>query len=176
MTSATEPTRLGRFLDWLPHVRNPSGAIYGTIVAAAVLASEGNSHEGVVEMAGVVLVTLVVYWLAHGYAEMLPHRARYGASGLRVSIVGDLVGALRAEWPIVGGSFALIFVLLLAGLLGAGTETAVDVTLWFAALELLVWGAIAARAARLRGWAILGYAAGSAFLGVLIATLKVRLH
>jgi hypothetical protein len=176
VTPVTERPRLERVLERLQQLRNPSGAIYGTLVAAAVLAGESNTHDGLVEMAGVVLTTVVVYWLAHGYAEMLPQRARHDAQGLPVSIVRDLWGALRAEWPIVGGSFALIFVLLLAGSLGAGTGTAINVALWFASAELLLWGALAARAARLNGWTIVGYAAGSAALGVIIATLKVRLH
>jgi len=53
-------------------------------------------------MAGIVLATVVIYWLAHGYAEMLLQRARHDAQGVPVSIVGDLWGALKAEWPIVG--------------------------------------------------------------------------
>jgi hypothetical protein len=153
-----------------------SGAIYGTLVASAVLATEGSTRDSVLEIALVVVVTLVVYWFAHGYAEMLPERGRDKAGGHEADALVDLGRALRKEWPIVGGSASLLGVLLLASLLGADTNSAVDIAVWFAAFELLLWGTLAARQAELRGWPMVAYGLGSAGLGLAIGILKVLLH
>ncbi len=169
------PLRTRLFLLLRP-LDNPTGTIYGTLIGAAILAAEGSKREGIGEIAIAVLVTLVVYWFAHGYADMLPARAESPSPRGRLRPLSDLGHALREEWPIVAGGLALLAVLLLAGLLGASPELAVDVALWFAVVELLVWGMVAARAARVTGWPMVLYGFGSAALGVAIATLKVLLH
>jgi hypothetical protein len=153
-----------------------SGAIYGTLVASGVLATEGSTRDGVGEVALVVLVTLMVYWFAHGYAEMLADRARERAVGGKAHALVDLGRALRKQWSIVGGSVSLIVVLFLGALLGADTDTAVSIAVWFAVLELLLWGTLAARQAELRGWPMVAYGLGSASLGVAIGILEVLLH
>ena len=67
-------------------------------------------------------------------------------------------------------------VLLLSAALGAEENTAVDIALAFAVLELLLWGMLAARRADLRRWAMVGYGLGSAGLGLAIGMLKVLLQ
>jgi hypothetical protein len=166
----------GRLFLLLRPVDKPSGTIYGTLVGSSVLAAEGSKREGVGEIAVVVLVTLAVYWFAHGYSDMLPARAERISSDGRPHALRDLQQALRAEWPIVGGSLALVAVLLLAHLLGAGVNLSVDVALWFAVAEQAFWGLLAARAAQIRGWPMLLYGAGTAALGVVLTCLKVLLH
>jgi hypothetical protein len=49
-----------------------SASIYGTVVVAAVLASGGNQLTTAAQ--ATVLVTLVIYWLAEQYAELLGQR------------------------------------------------------------------------------------------------------
>jgi hypothetical protein len=156
--------------------RHLSGAIYGTLVASAVLATEGNSRDSLLEIDVVVVATLMIYWFAHGYAEMLSERATSIAAGGKADALVDLGRALRKEWPIVGGSVSLLVVLLLSALLGADTHTAVNIAVWFAALELLLWGTLIARQAELRGWPMAAYGLGSAALGLAIGILKVMLH
>jgi hypothetical protein len=142
-------------------------------VASAVLSTEASTRDGVGEIALVVLGTLVVYWFAHGYSEMLPERARHRAAGGRVRALTDLGRALRNDWSIVGGCGSLLTVFLVSAWLGASTNTAVDLALGFAVIELLVWGLLAARWADLHGWAVVAYGLGSAGLGLLIGSLKV---
>src|SRR4051812_35929725 len=55
---------------------NPSGAVYGTIVATAVIAAAGAHAEHAGRIAVVTVVTLLVFWLAHVYSEVLEHRLR----------------------------------------------------------------------------------------------------
>jgi hypothetical protein len=169
------PSR-SRWIARLGAGQHSSGAIYGTLVASAVLVTEAKTRDGVAEIVAVVLATLIVYWFAHAYSDLLPQRARHRAAGGKAHALSDLGRALRSEWPIVGGSGSLLAVLLISSALGAGINTAVDIVLWFAVLELAFWGLLAARAAELRGWAVVGYSLGSAVLGLAIATLQVLLH
>jgi hypothetical protein len=169
-------SRTPRLFLLLRPIDNPSGTIYGTLVGASVLAAEGGKREGIGEIAFVVVVTLVVYWFAHGYSEMLPARAARPTSDGRPHALRDLTRSLRTDWPIVGGPLALIGVLLLASLFGADANLAVDLALWFAVAELLLWGVLAARAANLQGFWILLYGLGSASMGVVITLLKILLH
>jgi hypothetical protein len=177
--AGTGPSRSEPAFRWLTPFKAAhelSGAIYGTLVASAVLATEGSTRDGVLEIALVTLVTLVVYWFAHGYADMLAGRAHDGAAGGKANALVDLARALRRESSIVGGSASLLGVLLLSSLLGAETSTAVDIAVWFAVLELLLWGILAARLAELRGWPMIAYGFGSACLGLAIGILQVLLH
>ena len=155
---------------------NPSGAIYGTLLGASVLATEGSKREGIGEIALVVVVTLVVFWFAHGYADMLPARMQRVSSDGRPHVLRDLGRALREEWPIVGSPLTLVGALLLANLLGADVNLSVDLALWFGVAELFVWGLLAGRTARLRGIWLPLYGLGSAGLGVVITFLKILIH
>jgi len=55
---------------------NPAGLIYGTIAVAALLAAESARRETYVETVGAVLITLLLYWLAHSYAGFTGERVR----------------------------------------------------------------------------------------------------
>src|SRR3954454_7829790 len=123
--TSSPPSRAPRLFLLIRPVDNPSGTIYGTLVGASVLAAEGGKREGVGEIAFVVVVTLVVYWFAHGYSEMLPARAARPTSDGRPHAMRDLSRSLRTDWPIVGGPLTLVGVLLLTSLLGADVNLAV---------------------------------------------------
>jgi hypothetical protein len=45
-------------------------AIYGTIVATAVIATTGGGHESAALILEATLATLLVFWLAHVYARL----------------------------------------------------------------------------------------------------------
>jgi hypothetical protein len=162
------------WLRLLRPTRSPASTIYGTIVAAALVATEGAAGASTAEIVGSVLAALVVYWLAHVYADLLaPHddHERPGHptwAGVRT--------ALAEEWGIVAGGLGLVLVLVIADLVGAGSATAVNIGLGCAVLELLGWGALAGRRAELSaGWVAL-YAVVSAAFGGLIVALKIVLH
>src|SRR5579859_1701414 len=50
---------------------NPSGTIYGTIVAASTILAAAEGTHDVAEIALTVVATLLLYWVAHAYAEVL---------------------------------------------------------------------------------------------------------
>ena len=151
----------------------PASGIYGLVVAGSVLAAVGSDlPTGPLALA--VFVTLVVYWLAEEYAELVEH-----ASTGHLPSWGQARTALRAKWPLVGASYIPVVTLLVARLLGATPSTAALVALIVIVALLIVYGWRAGRAAGLRGLplAVLTMLAGG--LGVLMIILKfvlVNLH
>ena len=73
-----------------------AAGIYGAIVTAAILAAVGEKLPTGALVVSVV-VTLVVYWLAEEYAELLGEQAEGGA----LPSWGYIRGALAATWPMV---------------------------------------------------------------------------
>jgi hypothetical protein len=153
--------------------RRRASGIYGAIVTAALLATAGNElHTSGLVVA--VVVTLVVYWLAEEYAELLGEQAEGG----RVPTWDYIRGSLAATWPMVTASFVPLVALVLARLAGATIPVADNIGLATAIGLLMIHGWSAARAAQLRGWQ-LGWATSVALgLGLVMVVLKdvVLLH
>ena len=171
---ADEPAR-----EWTRFLRpksNPGATIYGTIVAAGIVATEGSTDASIAEIVGSVLATLLVYWLAHVYSDQLAHHATADSETPSRPTWQEIREALGEEWGIVAGGLGLVVVLAVIDLAGGNQPLAVNVALGCAVLELVVWGALAARRAHLgAGWVVL-YTIVSAVFGVAISALKVLLH
>ena len=157
-----------------PVRRHRRGAgIYGTIITAAVLAAAGPT-ESVADVAVTVLVTLLVYWIAEQYSDLLGEQL-HGGHLPSWRAVG---AALATTWSMVSASFIPLAVLLLAGLATASTAAAANAALVVAVLLLMVYAWLAGRAARLRGWQLAVITSLAAVLGLLMIALKdvVILH
>src|SRR6478735_2535149 len=86
-------------------IANLASGIYGTIVAASVLAAGAN--ETTRSIIALVVVTLVVYWLAEQYAHGLAHSlAGHRARG------SEVARRLREGWPMVQASYLPVGVLI----------------------------------------------------------------
>jgi hypothetical protein len=155
---------------------NPGATIYGTLVAAALLATEAGLKETAAEMVGTIMATLVVYWLAHAYADLLARQALSTDEGPSRPSWHDVVESLTQELGIIAGGVLLVIVLVVVDLAGAPQSVAVDAAQLCSILQLIGWGVFAARQAHLRGMWFVVYALVSAALGVLIALLKIALH
>ena len=123
-----------------------------------------------------VVVTLLVYWLAEEYAEVLGQQVQGGRLPSRASIWE----ALTATWPMVTASYAPLLALVLAKVAGASDLTAANVGLAAAIVLLTVHGWLAGRAAQLRRWQLFVATSIAAALGLLMIALKdlvlIRLH
>ena len=153
--------------------RRRASGIYGAIITAAILATAGNElHTGA--LVATILITLVVYWLAEEYAELLGEQAEGGL----VPTWDYIRGSLAASWPMVTASFAPLLVLVLARLAGATIPVADNVGLVMAIALLLVHGWSAARSAQLRGWQLAFATSVAVALGLVMVLLKdlVLLH
>ena len=144
-----------------------AAGIYGAIVTAAILDTVGG-HVSTAALAVSVVVTLLVYWLAEEYAEVLGDQVEGGRLPSRASIRE----ALAATWPMVSASFAPLVALVLARLAGADDLAAANAGLVVAVLLLTFHGWLAGRAAQLRGWQLFFATSFAAALGLVMVLLK----
>jgi hypothetical protein len=148
-----------------------AAGIYGTIVTAAVLAAGGN-QLGSVALAVTVVVTLVVYWLAEQYANLLAEHTHAGRLPGREQVRANLAEA----WPMVTASYVPVAVLLVASALGASPVWAARVALGVAVVLLVVYGHAAGRAAGLTGVRLVAVTTVAGALGVAMIVLKTLLQ
>jgi hypothetical protein len=152
-----------------------AAGIYGAIVTAALLAAIGGRLPTDALVVSVV-VTLLVYWVAEEYAEILAEQAEGGVLPTWASIRG----VLGATWPMVSASFVPLLALLLARLAGASAFAAANVGLVAATVLLVIHGWWAARSSQLHGWRLLLATAVAAGLGLVMIGLKdlvlIHLH
>jgi len=151
--------------------RRRASSIYGTIVTAAVIAAGGNVlSSATLEI--VVLVTLVVYWLAEQYAELLAEHTYAG----KLPSMRRVRSSLSDSWPMVTSSFLPLLSLIVARLFGASSLGAAEVALVVAVALLVVHGRAAGKAAGLSGFQLVAVSATAALLGVAMVLLKVLIQ
>jgi hypothetical protein len=151
---------------------NLSGAIYGVITATAVMAAisghGGTSWEVLLGTA----VTLIVFWLAHVYAEVLAHHLR----GHHRPSFAVVYREMMSELPLVTAPAPSLIVLGLGAIGVLGDPVANTLALWVGVLQLVGWGFAYARQ---QGWpwlAALGIGAVNGAFGAAIIVLKALIH
>ena len=138
--------------------RRRSAGIYGAIITAAILDTAGDRMStGALVIA--VVVTLVVYWLAEEYAELLGEQVE---------------GGRLPTWTYIQGA------LVIARLAGATSLEAANAGLVMAVMVLAVHGWTASRASHLRGHQLLLTTSIAIGLGLAMIALKdlvlIHLH
>ena len=153
--------------------RRRAAGIYGAIITAAILDTAGGRLSTGALVAAVV-ITLLVYWLAEEYAELLGEQA----AGGRLPSRAYIRSALAATWPMVSASYLPLLVLVLARLAGASASAAANLGLAAAFVLLTGYAWSASRAAQLRGRQLLVATSVAAALGLVMIALKdlVLLH
>jgi hypothetical protein len=153
--------------------RRRAAGIYGAIITAAVLAASGNSLPTRALVVAVV-VTLLVYWVAEEYAELLGEQV----TGGHLPTWAYTRGALAGTWPMVTASYLPLLALVLARVAGASAPASSNVGLAAAIVLLIFHGWSAGRASQLRGWQLAGTTSIAATLGLVMIALKdlVLLH
>ena len=126
--------------------RRRAAGIYGAIITAAILDTAGGRLPTDALVAAVV-GTLLVYWLAEEYAELLGEQAEGGVVPTWPYIRDELV----ATWPMVSAAFLPMLALLAARVAGASALVAANVGLVTVVVLLIVHAWIAGRSAQLRG-------------------------
>jgi hypothetical protein len=176
MTDSTaSPTRAAGQRAKANQGRRRAAGIYGAIVTAAILDAAGGrlSTDALVLS---VVVTLLVYWLAEEYAEVLGEQA----AGGRLPTRSQIREALAAAWPMVSVSYLPLLALVAARVAGASSLTAANAGLVVAIAVLTFHGWSAARSAQLRGRQLLAAASVALALGLVMILLKdlvlIHLH
>ncbi len=172
-SAATRARRLAiGTLDRLLPGANPAGTVYGTITVGALLAAESSLRDTYPETIGAVVVALLVYWLAHSYAELLGQRLT-AHERLTVSGLGQ---ALGRDWAIVRGAGAPLLALLVTWAVGASQETGVTVALWTCVASLLAFELLAGLRARAQPAELALELCIGAAMGFGVILLRVILH
>ncbi len=151
---------------------NIAGAIYGTILSTAVIATlSEDASLGPIQVAAWTAATAVVFWLAHAYSRIVaagisrPRGAKHFA-----------LNALREEWPMVQGAFLPILPLFLAPLGLVSEETAENIAIADGIAVLFVVGLIVGRKERMGLGSSLIVATINALFGLVIVGLKIFVH
>jgi hypothetical protein len=164
--------RLNRALDWIEPHKNPTGVVYGTLLIGAVLATESFRRETLLRTVAATALTLLVYWMAHSYAEMLGDRLeRHG----RLS-VGGFRRSLARDWAIVRGGFVPVLALLIVSAAGASLYNAVAVAVWTSAITIFLLELVAGIRAELNGTELAVQVCAGAIMGATIIVLRALLH
>jgi hypothetical protein len=147
--------------------RRRAAGIYGTIITAAVLAAAGG-HLATLALAISVLVTLIVYWIAEQYAEVLGEQAAHG----RLPTWSRIWAGMVITWPMVAAAYIPVLVLIVARLFNASETVAANLALTAAVVSLVLHGWAAGRAAEFRGAKLIAVTAIAGGLGVVMIVLK----
>jgi len=122
------------------------------------------------------VVTLLVYWIAEEYAEVLGEQAVGGQLPSWTSIKR----ALGSTWPMVTASFIPLLTVVVTKAAGASALTAANLGLVVAIVLITVHGWLAGRAAQLQGWKLMWATSIAAGLGLVMILLKdlvlIHLH
>jgi hypothetical protein len=155
--------------------RSPNlvSAIYGTIVATAVVAGLGERPSVSPQRAlWILLASGVFFWAAHAYATLLAtpveERRRRGPVDVR--------GALARDWPLFQSSIPLAVPLLLGWLGILGDRTALAVAIVVGILTLVALGIAFARRGGYSLAGIVACASMNAAVGLFIVALKVAIR
>jgi hypothetical protein len=166
-----------RAREWRPRILQTSGsvseAVYGLILATSVIAVSREYEPTNAGLVGVtVLVTGVVFWLAHVYAGVLALSVTRHRRPRRAE-ASDL---LRHERPLVEVTVPLVLILA-AGALDVVPDNAAIVTAMLVAVaELALAGGYAAHKAGAGVAGTIVSAAVAAGLGGAVVLLKVLVH
>ena len=153
-------------------LKNPGDAIYGAIAVGALLAAETPRRETYARTVAAVAITLVLYWLAHSYADLAGERLR---SGVELTARG-LLATMLHELPILVGAAIPLATLLGCWIAGASLSRAVGGAVWTSAAIVVAVELAAGIRGRLKGRQLLFQALVGALLGSLIILLRALLH
>jgi hypothetical protein len=152
---------------------NLASGIYGTVLSTALIAAYSEDPgSDPLQVAVAVLVTAVVFWFAHAYADVLA-RGLVGTGGAGFA---QAKAELAREWPLVLGSLPPVLPLLLGPMGVISDDSAETLAIATGVAMLAAWGiGIAWR----RGRGLIGIAisaGASAFFGVVVVALKALVH
>jgi hypothetical protein len=153
--------------------RRAAPAIYGQILSTAVVATLSEDPDyAVSDVLIAVIVTTVVFWLAHVYAESTARRLTMDRN-----IHLDEIGVVaREEGTMVLAAIPTVLVLSLAAFEAFGRNLALDLALALGIAELFGLGFVIARRSSFRFWGTVGSILLTASFGVVIVSLKAAVH
>jgi hypothetical protein len=146
------------------------GFIYGTILVLAVIVAGAKAFEHEAgHIAGLVAVTVVVFWLAHVYADALAHAVAYDQ---HLSLA-DLQRIAHREASMLEAAVPPLLALLLGAVGIVSTTLAVWVAFGLGLVVLCAQGITFARVEHMGRLGTLAVVAANLGLGVALVGLKL---
>jgi hypothetical protein len=148
-------------------------AIYGTILVLAVVAAvSGDDDASATYILFGVLITSLVFWIAHMYAELLTSAVNDPSRSWR-----ELWrAAARSEWPLMEAALAPAVPLLLGAVGVLSRDTAVNLAYVVGLLDLFGWGIAIGRALDQPGSRAVLTGLVNVALGAVVVVLKALVH
>jgi membrane protein YqaA with SNARE-associated domain len=151
---------------------NVARVVYGTVAVGALLAAESPDQETFAETLASVLIALLIYWMAHSYAELTAKRIEEGERLTTNALVNSM---LHEVWILAGAAIPVL-PLLIWWVAGGSLAAADTAAIWTAAGMVVVYEVVAGLSAELTAKEMAVQLALGATLGVLIISLKLVLH
>ncbi|MFB7632540.1 hypothetical protein ACFC0M_16565 [Streptomyces sp. NPDC056149] len=148
------------------------GAVYGSLQAASVVA--GTAAFGPFPRSGLALllvVTGLVFWIAHVYARLVGELASY-----RHLTWARITHVAGHEWPIAQAALAPAIAVVISPLLGLDLPGTAWFALAVAVAEQIGWASTAAIRAGASHRLVVASALVNLALGLVIVVLKAELH
>jgi len=152
--------------------RDYAAAIYGSIIATAVIGALRETDATAHELAIDVGATMVVFWLAHTWAAVAGERIHM-AHRLSAHRVRALAGE---EWPMVEAGFGPLLVLVLGWIGVIGDDTAAKIALAVGIVQLFAWGFFLGHRVYKTWIGALLAGLSNGVLGLLLVALEIALH
>ncbi|MFF6998980.1 hypothetical protein ACFY93_29070 [Streptomyces sp. NPDC008313] len=148
-----------------------TGGVYGSMLAASVVIGAGSLGSFPrTELVLLLLLTGVVFWIAHVHAHLFGARLAQKALDRRV-----VVHVCRDEWPIVKAAVPPAAAVAVSPLLGLDVRGALWLALSVAVAGQVGWSVAAARRAGATPRLMATTAAVNLLLGLLIISFKIFL-
>ncbi|MER6615081.1 hypothetical protein [Streptomyces xantholiticus] len=148
-----------------------TGGVYGSMLAASVVIGAGSLGSFPrVELVLLLLLTGVVFWIAHVHAQLFGARLAQQTPDRRV-----VLQVCRDEWPIVKAALPPAAAVAVSPLLGLDVRGALWLALSVAVTGQVGWSVAAARRAGASWRLVAATASVNLLLGLLIILFKIVL-
>jgi len=152
--------------------RSFSAAIYGSILAAALVAALDVTEVSPREMTMTLLSTTLVFAVAHAWSEVVGERIAFGGG----ASLRRLLELIRREWPLVEAGFVPGAALALAWAGVWSASVGASVALALAVLQLVGWGILVGRRSYDHWPAALFVGIVNGVFGLILVGLKIAVH
>jgi hypothetical protein len=159
-------------LDNVPLPENPAGLVYGTILAATLLAAEYSRRETYLTTVGAVVVALIMYWLALAYSEFTGRRLK-DAEHFTLTAFWK---AAKHENSVLMGAGVPIVVIIVCGIFGVDLASALEIGVYTAAGIIVVFEVLIGLWSDGAGIQLVWHTIIGILLGLMIVLLRVLLH
>ncbi|MEV4788160.1 hypothetical protein AB0K53_22375 [Streptomyces tuirus] len=148
-----------------------TGGVYGSMLAASVVVGAGSLGSlPRAEMVVLLLLTGVVFWIAHVHAQLFGARLAQQVPDRRL-----VMDVCRDEWPIVKAAVPPAAAVAVSPLLGLDVRGALWLALGVAVVGQVGWSVAAARRAGASRRLMAVTASVNLLLGLLIVAVKIVL-